>query len=186
MYHFKKVMKHKNKAGKISALLSLLGGGFLFILASGNLILFPAVAQTVGLILVAASIYIAVAYLLREYVYSIEANDSFSEEDTDYSEQYSFRITELKGKRCIKAVDVQMNEIVGFRVVDPKNRKAVKAERKKMKRFTYDTSFAPSRQIEIVADIDGDEFSILVSYDEELINALRVFLKEIENENESI
>ena len=99
MYHFKKVMKHKNTAGKITALLCLLGGGFLFILANGSLILFPAVAQTVGLILVAAAIYIAVAYLLREYTFSVEANDDFSNGGSDHADRYSFRITEAKGKR---------------------------------------------------------------------------------------
>lgn len=168
-------MKHKNTAGKITALLCLIGGGFLFILANGSLILFPALAQTIGLILIAASIYIAVAYLLRQYTFSVEANDNFSNDESDFSDQYSFRITEAKGKRNIKVVDVQMSEIVSCRTVAPTNRKLVRAERKQMKRFTYDTCFAPSRQIEIVAEIDGESYSILVSYDPDLLKAFELF-----------
>lgn len=186
MYHFKKVMKHKNTAGKITALLCLLGGGFLFILANGSLILFPAVAQTVGLILIAAAIYIAVAYLLREYTFSVEANDDFSSGESDHADRYSFRITEAKGKRNIKVVDVQMSEIVSWRIVDPTNRKLVRAERRQMKRFTYDTCFAASRQIEIVAEIDEESYSILVSYDPELLKAFEIFKIGSESENKDI
>ena len=178
MYHYKKVIKHKNTAGKITALLCLICGGFLFIMASGNMILFPAVAQTLGFVLIAASIYIAVSFLLREYTYSIDVNSSFSDDNKEYSEKYSFRITEAKGKRNIKVVDVQMNEIVDYRIVDPSNRKQVRAERKNMKRFTYDTCFAPNRQIEVIAEIDDESYSIIVSFDEELLAALDLFRKD--------
>ena len=65
-----------------------------------------------------------------------------------------------------------MSDVRLVRVVDPTNKKQISAERKNMKRFTYDTDFASSRRIEIVANISDEDYSILISYNEEL---LRVF-----------
>ena len=66
-----------------------------------------------------------------------------------------------------------MNDVTLINVIDPKNRKTIMSERKNMKRYTYDTRFAASRQIEIRATIDDEEYSIIVSYDAELLDALK-------------
>lgn len=171
MYLFKKTMKHKNTAGKITAALCFASGVALLLLSNGGLIAIPALAQVLAIILLTASIYVAVAFLLREYTFSVEPNKHIADDDK-LSEQFDFIITEAKGKRVIKVCHIEMSEVKLIRVIDPSNKKQVQAERKNMKRFTYDTKFAASRQIEIVADIDREDYSIIISYDEEL---LRVF-----------
>jgi hypothetical protein len=146
-----------------------MGAALLFI-SNGN-IAYPVLAQVLAILLLTFSVYVAIAFLLREYTYSIEPNKHIVKDDS-MSEQYDFIITEAKGKRNVKVCHIEISDIKFIRVVDPTNRKQIKSERKNMKRFTYDTDFAASRQIELVAEIDGEDYSIIFSYDEEL---LRVF-----------
>jgi hypothetical protein len=146
-----------------------MGAALLFI-SNGN-IAYPVLAQVLAILLLTFSVYVAIAFLLREYTYSIEPNKHIVKDDS-MSEQYDFIITEAKGKRNVKVCHIEISDIKFIRVVDPTNRKQIKNERKNMKRFTYDTDFAASRQIELVAEIDGEDYSIIFSYDEEL---LRVF-----------
>lgn len=167
---FKKVIKHKNTSAKISALLCLICGAALFILAGNGMIAIPVLAQAVSIILIVAAIYIASAYLLREYTYSLEPNTLF---DEDVKNQYDFIITERKSNKQVKVCHIEMNDITLINVIDPKNRKKIMSERKDMKRYAYDTRFAASRQIEIRATIDDEEYSIIVSYDDELIEAFK-------------
>ena len=167
---FKKVIKHKNTSAKISALLCLICGAALFILAGNGMVAIPVLAQVISIILIVSAIYIASAYLLREYTYSIEPNTQF---DEDSKSQYDFIITERKSNKQVKVCHIGMNDVTLINVIDPKNRKTIMSERKNMKRYTYDTRFAASRQIEIRATIDDEEYSIIVSYDAELLDALK-------------
>lgn len=171
---FKKAIKHKNTAAKISALLCLICGAALFILAGNGYAAYPAAAQTISIVLIVASIYVASAYLLREYTYSIEPNTHIVEDD-DLSRQYDLIITEAKGRKQIKVCHIEMSEITGVRVIDPDNRKQIRSERKNKKRYTYDTRFAASRQLEILFTLDGEDYSIILSYDEEFLQAISKF-----------
>ena len=171
MYLFKKVMNHKNTPAKICAALFFSSGVALLFLTNGGLIAYPAIAQLLAILLVAVSIYIAIAYLLRVYTFSVEPNKHIADDDK-ISEQFDFIITEARGRRNVKVCHVEMSDVRLVRVVDPTNKKQISAERKNMKRFTYDTDFASSRRIEIVANISDEDYSILISYNEEL---LRVF-----------
>lgn len=173
---FKKVIKHRNTSAKVSALLCLVCGASLFILAGNGFVVYPAAAQLISIALIAASIYIASAYLLREYTYAIEPNTHVVDDD-DLSAQYDLIITEAKGKKQVKVCHIEMSEITGVRVIDPNNRKQIQSERKDKKRYTYDTCFAASRQIEILSTIDGEDYSIIVSYDEEFLQSLSKFGK---------
>ena len=179
MYLYKKTARPKNTVGKISALLSLVCGAALFILASGNHIALPSIAQVIGVILIGASIYIATSYLLREYTFSVCPGKKFDDEDSSYSEKYDFIITEKKNNRDIKVCHISMSDVTKVRVLDPENKKKIAEERKNMKRFTYDSEFASSRKIEVQAIIDDEEYSILVSYCDELLKILNEFSKYI-------
>lgn len=171
---FKKTIKHKNTAGKISALLCLILGAALFILSGSGYVAIPTLAQIISIILLAASIYIATAYLLREYTYSIEPNTHIVEDD-DLSGQFDLIITELKGRRLVKVCHIEMKDVKEIRIITPDNKKTVKSQRKGANCYTYNTQFAPSRQLEIKAEIDREDYSLILSYDEEFITALRRF-----------
>ena len=173
---FKKVIRHKNTSAKISALLCLLCGAALFILAGNGMVVFPVVAQALSIILIVVAIYIASAYLLREYTYSIEPTARVSE-DNNVSNNHDIIIFERKSNKQVKVCHIELNDVTKINVIDPKNRKAIQSERKNMKRYTYDTRFAASMQVEISAVIDDEDYSIIISYDEELLEALKKFKK---------
>ena len=71
-----------------------------------------------------------------------------------------------------------MADITLVQIVDPKNKKHILKERKNMSRYTYNTEFAASRQIEARATLDGESFSIFMTYDEELFKVLKGFFEE--------
>lgn len=174
MYLYKKTIQPKNTAGKITALLCLLCGAALFILANGY-IPFPSVAQIIGVLLIGTSIYIATAYLLREYTFSVTQSSDFSDSESSLPEKFDFIITEKKNNKDVKVCHFGIKDLTLVRVVDPKNKKEINVDRKNMKRYTYDTIFAASLKIEIQALLDSEEYSILLSYDEDLLRVLQGF-----------
>ena len=174
MYLFIKTIKHKNVSAKIYAAICLVMGVLLLFIVNGTNVSYPALIQIIAFAFLSASIYIAVAFLLREYTYKIEPNKHISSDD-NMSEQYDFIITEAKGKRNVKVCHLEINDIKLVRVIDPSNRKQIRNERKNIKRFTYDTDFVAIRQIEILANIDGEDYSIIISYDEDLLRTFKNF-----------
>lgn len=171
---FKKTIRHKNNAAKTTVGLCLASGGALYILASSGFVAIPMLAQFLSIAFFAASIYIASVFLLREYTYAIEPNTHIVEDD-DLSGQYDLIVTELKGKRQVKVCHIEMSDVKEVRIMTPENKKTVKTERKGAKCFTYNTQFAPNKQIEIKALIDGEDYSVILSYDEEFLAVLRRF-----------
>ena len=168
---FKKVIKHKNTSAKISALICLVCGAALFIFASNGMIALPVIAEALAIVLIVVAIYIASAYLLREYTYSIEPTARVSEDES--GNKHDIIIFERKSNKQVKVCHIELNDVTKINIIDPKNRKAIQSERKNMKRYTYDTRFAASMQVEIRAIIDEEEYSIIISYDDELLEALK-------------
>lgn len=178
MYLYQKTSCPKNRAGKITALLLLLCGAALFIIAGATLEQYYSVIQALGVIMIGISVYIAVAYLLKEYTFSVTQSKSFNDEDASYAEKFDFIVTERKSNRTIKVCHFSMNDITDVRIVDPKNKKQIKAERRGRQCYTYNNEFAASRFLEIRATLDEESFSILVTFDEDLLKALNEFLKD--------
>ncbi len=172
MYLYKKTAKPKNTAGKITSLLCLLCGSTLFILANNLTDFFVSLVQFVGVILIGIAIYIATAYLLREYTFSVTQSGRFSDDDAAFDEKFDFIITEKKNNRDVKVCHFGMGDLTLVRVVDPKNKRSVSVERKNMRRYTYNTQFAANRYIEVRTHLEDEEYSIFITYDEAL---LRVF-----------
>ena len=173
---FKKTISPKNKAAKITALLTLICGAFLFIMASGNAIPLPWIAQLIGIVLLTSCIYITSAYLVRRYTFLIEPVSGASEDGVG---AYDFIIYEVGAKRegasgrvDKKVCHVSVQHIEFVRVVDVENKKTVSKERAKMDKYTYDVQFAASRRIEVVIKNGGEEASMLLTYDDELLSAL--------------
>lgn len=156
----------KNTYAKILALACLLLGMALLAFASLELVDYPALPQTLGIFSLTASVYIASAFLLRRYTFSVEQNPQGELGELD------FCIVENKGKREITVCRIGVDEIILAREVNKENKKTVAEERKSMARYTYDVTFAPERRIEIVSRYDEQQFSILVTYDEALLEAI--------------
>ena len=170
---FKKRIAPKNRAAKISALLTLLGGAFMFIMANGGNIPLPWLAQLIGIALLTFSIYVASAYLFRQYSVVIEPMSGATE---DGEGTYDFLVYEIDGRKHQrgdrKVCHVSVRHIEFIRVVTAENKKEVARERAKLDKYTYDSQFAPSRRIEVVIKNGREEASMLLTYDEELLRAL--------------
>ncbi len=170
---FKKTIEPKNRAAKVSALLTLLGGAFMFIMANGGNIPLPWLAQLIGIVLLTFSIYVASAYLFKQYAVVIESMSGAAEDGEGAYDLivYEFGSSKYrKGDRKVCHVSVKHIEFI--RVVTAENKKEVARERRKLDKYTYDTQFAPSRRIEVVIKNGGEEASMLLTYDEEILNAL--------------
>ena len=171
MHLYKKTIKPKNTAAKATSLLTLLSGFFLWIASSS--ISIPVIPQSCAVILFAVSIYVASAYLLREYSYEIVYN--YKEEEEDNRHRHDIIVTELKGKKYVKVCHIELSDVTAVKEINPKNAKECKTQRKKMSRYTYNTQFAASKKIEIQASVSGEDISVLLTFDEELLSALRSF-----------
>lgn len=170
MYIYQKKIHPKNTAAKITSALCLFCGAALLILAQSGYIAIPILAQLLGLVLLIASIYIASSYLLRNYTYSVQANNREGDNLT-LSEMYDFVVYENKGKRSVKVCHVEMRDVTNIIKITPESKK--NGENKDVKRFIYNTQFAANQKIEILARISGEDYSITVTYDEELFSVLQ-------------
>ncbi len=168
---YKNKPEPKNKVAKVSALMTLIGGMFLFAVSNSGAIPLPWLAQTVAVIFLTFSIYVAAAYLLKRFTFIVDGKAT-----VDGDGDSDFIITEQKGSREIKVCHVSVNDIVFIREVNAANKKEVNKDRKKKKRYTYDTQFWASRRLEIAisyTDSDPEEhISLLVTFDEGLVRAL--------------
>jgi hypothetical protein len=173
MYIYQKKIQPKNTAAKITAALCLISGGALLILANANLIAIPILAQLLGLSFIIAAVYIATSYLLREYTYSLQANNRDGD-DLDITELYDFIVCEGKGKKSVKVCHIELKDVTSVRKIthEDKQNEEQKNEQKNAKRFVYNTQFASSQKIEILASISGENYSVIVTYDEELFSVL--------------
>ena len=177
MYLYEKTSRPKNRAGKITALLLLLCGAALFIIAGETLEQFYSVVQALGVIMIGIAVYIAVAYLLKEYTFSVTQSKSFNDEDAEYTDKFDLIIKERKSTRTLKVCHFSMSDITDVRTVDHTNKKQIMAERKGAKCYTYNNEFAASRLLEIRAELDGESYSLLLTYDEELFRAISRLLE---------
>ncbi len=170
MYIYKKKIQPKNTAAKITSALCLLCGAALLILAQAGYIAIPILAQMLGIILWVASIYIASSYLLRNYTYSVQIN-SIEDDDLTLAERYDLVIYENRGKKSVKVCHVEMRDVTNIIKITPQSKK--NGKNKDVKRFIYNTQFAANQKIEILAKISGEDYSIIVTYDEELFSVLQ-------------
>ena len=169
MYIYQKKIQPKNIAAKVTSALCLFCGAALLILAQAGYIAIPILAQLLGIILWVASIYIASSYLLRNYTYSVEIN-SRARSNLTLSELYDFVVYENKGKKSVKVCHVEMRDVTNIIKTTPESKK--NGENKEVKRFIYNTQFAANQKIEILAKISGEDYSIIVTYDEDLLSVL--------------
>ena len=170
---YSKIPTTKNTAGKIIALCSIIAGVALFGLGSVKDIPLPALAQLLGVIFLTFGIYVVSAYLLREYLFEIKESNRHREDAPP-----DFVIYQKHGVRQALVCRIGFEEIDEIRKVTPENKKSVNEERKKLKRYTYDTQFAAQWFIEL----KNEEFSILLTYDEELFDTLKRYHEKAKNQ----
>ena len=90
--------------------------------------------------------------------------------DKAYNEKW-IDVYENKGKKIVKVCHIEMRDVTNIIKITPESKKT--AENKDTKRFIYNTQFAANQKIEILARISGEDYSITVTYDDELFSVLQ-------------
>lgn len=176
MFLYSKAFIHKNRAGKAIALISLLLGGIALALGNVAFIAFPAIAQTVGIILLTTAIYIAACFLLRQYSVSIDKNSC---EEGEVKDQFDLVIKEQKGKRYQKVCHVGLNNILSVEQYNNASKDERRMEKKRSKergdnyRYIYDTRFKTGQRIVIRCQTGEYISAVYLCFDEELYRILR-------------
>lgn len=166
---YDKTFKHQNREAKIIALTSLLFGGLFYGFGNSRLFPMPVLFQAAGLSLIVYSVFVATAYLLKEYRVSLEKNDK---KEGEIKELYDLIVYERKGKREPKVCHIGLNTIKSVKIVTKESLKASKKEKLDGFRYIYDNRFLWKERIEIVAKT-GDYTSVIyLSVDPSLLQLL--------------
>ncbi len=173
MYLYQKTIKPQNRMAKLISLLCFLIGAVLFSTAANIFKSGAAIAQLVGILLLTVAIYVVFAYLIRQYTFSVKHNETHED---GVKEAYDLIITERKYNKTVKVCHFKLSDITSVRVVDSDNKKPISEDRKNKLRYTYNTEFAPQKSIEISASIDDENYSIIVTYDKDLLHTLKNIL----------
>lgn len=161
---FKKTLKTQNKKAKLTMTLQ-------FILGAGFLLLAPqvkgrSVIQIFGALFICSAVYIATAFVLKEYTVNIFIPDGEASPD--------LAIFEFHGKREIKVCHIALSEVTEMKVITPENAKEEKKKRKDLKKYKYNTFFDCEKFIELTV---RDEISIMITFDEELYGILKQYTR---------
>ena len=169
MWLYNKTFTHQNREAKIIALACLLFGGLFYGFGNTDIFPIPVIFQLVGVILIVCSVYLATAYVLKQYSVSISKNDN---RDGNACELYDLIVRERKGKREPKVCHIGLDTIVSVKVVTKNSLKKAKNEHLNGFRFIYDTRYAWKERIEITALTGDYESVIYLSYDDALFRVL--------------
>lgn len=163
---FKKTLKTQNKKAKLTmAVLFIFGVAFLLLAPQ---IKGRSIVQTVGFLLIGGAVYIATAFVLREYTVNIFTPEGQLTPD--------LAIFEFHGKREIKVCHIGLNEVTEIKIITPENAKTEKKNRKNLKRYKYNTFFDCKKFIELIV---RDEISIIITFDEEIFDVIKSNLTDI-------
>lgn len=162
MYEYAPVLTKRKE--RLIAILSLFMGLMLFGFSQINGIPFPVIYQLVGIAFIAAFIILISRYLMRRYVYAIEAAGENTAPD--------FVVTEYYGRRISVVCRISVTDIEEILPITRENRKELRAKQKG--RFYYDyTADLFSQNRYLITVTDGEHhFCARILADEELIKWL--------------
>ena len=169
MWLYNKTFIHQNREAKITALACLLFGGLFYGFGNSDIFPMPVILQLIGVILIVCSVYLATAYILKQYSVSILKNDN---SDGSTSELYDLIVRERKGKREPKVCHIGLDTIISVKVVTKNSLKKTKNEKLDGFRYIYDTKYTWKERIEIIAQTGDYQSAIYLSYDDELFRVL--------------
>lgn len=170
---YKKIPKTKKLAASIFVMVLMAVGFYAFILGGMDAIAIPLIAQFFGVIFIVTGIYILATKILKEMIYQVTPTErEVTDEDIEIygpRVKYDFIVAQHKGFRDIVMCRVGFDEVKGAVEINRLNRAEYRAKDKRKKRYSYDTQFAPARQLRV--EINEDTV-VFLTYDEELLKLL--------------
>ena len=167
---YKKTLKHQNRNAKLIMWLLFVCGIFLFLFAGNGKLPYPAIAQTISVIMICIAVYIAVAFVLREFTVDVFFSDNaLSNEHI----KPDFAIYEQKGAKRIKVCHISLSDVKILEKITPENKAIYKEHSKGAEKYKYNTAFL---QAEFIHILTHDNISLLITYDEGLYIELNKYL----------
>ena len=163
MYEFRPE-RTNNKAQKL-ILLFFIGAAALFVLTvplKGMPFLW--VIQLFAIILTVVAVFLVTRYITKTYEYSVEP----VEDGADLS------VTEVSsgGKRRITVCRISLGGIESARAIEGKDEELAALRKARRKIFDYRPDLAPEKSILVTAREGGEEYLILLAYNEEFLSIL--------------
>ena len=159
---YKKTLKTKNSNAKLLMTLQfIVGVCFLFLAPT---VAGRSIIQIIGFLFIGAAIYIATAFVLKEYTVNVFIPEGQSAPD--------LAIFEFHGNREIKVCHISLAEVTKMTVLTPENQKSEAQNRKNLKKYKYNTFFECKKFIELTV---RDEISIIITFDSELNDVLGAY-----------
>lgn len=159
---YKKTLKNVNRNAKLIMWLLFAGGVFLFLFAGRENFPYPAFAQTLSVVMLCIAVYIATAYVLKEYTVEVYFPNSTG---SDMAKKPDLAIYEQRGKRRITVCLISLSEVEYIEILTDENKKEIREKVKNMKRYRYNTFFCQRKFIHIVTN---DGISVSCTYDDGL------------------
>lgn len=159
----KKTLKTQNKKAKLTMTLLFIFGAALMLLAPQ--IKGKVVIQIIGFLFIGSAVYIASAFVLREYTVNIYIPEGEITPD--------LAIFEFHGKREIKVCHISLAEVTKMTVITPENAKLENEKNKELKKYRYNTFFDCEKFIELIV---RNEISIMITFDEEIYKILKNYI----------
>ena len=170
---YKKTPKTKKVAASIFVMVLIAVGIYTFSLGSIRIIPAPVIAQFIGVVLLTTGIYIYATKVLKEMVYQIIPTErGVTDEEIAVCGprvKYDFIVAQHKAIRDVVMCRVGLDEVKGAVEINRLNRAEYRKKDKKKKRYSYDTQFAPARQLRVEIN---DDTVVFLTYDEELLELL--------------
>lgn len=170
---YKKIPKTKKLAASIFVMVLIAVGIYGFSLGSMQLLPAPVIAQFFGVILLVTGIYIYATKVLKEMVYQVSPTEREVTDDElaicGPRVKYDFIVAQHKAIRDVVMCRVGLDEVKGAVEINRLNRAEYRRKDKKKKRYSYDTQFAPSRQLRVEIN---DDTVVFLTYDKELLELL--------------
>ncbi len=170
---YKKIPKTKKLAASVFVMVLIAVGIYSFSLGSMQLLPVPVIAQFFGVVFLISGIYIYATNVLKEMVYQITPTErEVTQEELAVCgprAKYDFIVAQHKAIRDIVMCRVGLDEVKGAVEINRLNRAEYRKKDKKKKRYSYDTQFAPSRQLRVEIN---DDTVVFLTYDEELLELL--------------
>ncbi|MBE6548046.1 MAG: hypothetical protein E7667_04105 [Ruminococcaceae bacterium] len=175
---FKIIPKTKKLVASVFVMVLMAVGIFAFMMGNMKAIPMPVISQFLGVIFIITAIYILATKILKEMIYQVSPTDRVvTQEEIELCgprARYDFIVAQHKGFRDIVMCRVGLDEVKEAVEINRLNRAKYREIDKKKKKYSYDTQFAPARQLRVVIN---DDTVVFLTYDEELLKILNKTMK---------
>lgn len=169
---YKKTPKTKKGAAAAFVMILMAVGFYAVMLGGARAVPLPVLAQFFGVMFIVAAICILSGKILKEMIYAVVPTEREVTDEEIYicgeRAKYDFIIAK-KGLRNIIMCRVGLDEVKEAVEINRLNRAEYRKKDKTKKRYSYDTQFAPSRQLRVQIN---DDTVVFLTYDEELLRVL--------------